>query len=43
MPDQEKARRAEFVIDNSLDFPRLRTQVEAVVAALKSAACSPNR
>jgi dephospho-CoA kinase len=40
MPDEEKARRADFVIDNSRGFDHLKAQVEAVVSALKTAASS---
>jgi dephospho-CoA kinase len=43
MPDQEKARRADFVIDNSRGFDQLKAQVEAVVNTLKSAASSASR
>jgi dephospho-CoA kinase len=43
MPDEEKARRADFVIDNSRGFEHLKAQVDAVVSALKSAASVASR
>jgi dephospho-CoA kinase len=38
MPDAEKARRADFVIENTADLASLRTQVAAVWARLRSEA-----